>query len=273
MSFVTSNATTVDVNARPPAVSTRGRSMPATTCALVTTSPRLTTQPEPSTPRPQAIPVTRTTLFDARTTSGSFASPFSGGATIAGGPRNTPIGSTRSSSSSSRSGGNVSLISERIVERWTERRSSVSPGTYSSTAPIAQHRKTPATSPSTRPAKRSRMRIPGITPMLARRTPASIAARPRISVPRSTAHARETTGTYGDPSVRISGASRAPRYAPTAKPASEKAPRRNPVEIPYSPAIPTTTMTTQSAVDTWSEATCRSLRSLQPGYTSATTGA
>ena len=58
-----------------------------------------------------------------------------------------------------------------------------------------------------------------------------------MSVPRSTAHARETTGTYGEPSVRISGASRAPRYAPTAKPASENAPRRNPVEIPYSPAI------------------------------------
>ncbi len=83
-----------------------GLRMPATTCAFVTTSPRVATQPDPSTPSPQAIPVTRTTLFDARTTSGSFASPLSGGATIAGGPRNTPIGSTRSSSSSSRSGGN-----------------------------------------------------------------------------------------------------------------------------------------------------------------------
>ena len=109
-------------------MSTRGLLDPATTCAFVTTSPRAATQPEPSTPRPHAIPVTRTTLFDARTTSGSRASPFSGGATIAGGPRNTPIGSTRSSSSSSRSGGKTSLISVRIVERCTERRSSVSPG-------------------------------------------------------------------------------------------------------------------------------------------------
>ncbi len=71
-----------------------------------------------------------------------------------------------------------------------------------------------------------------------------------MSVPQSTAPPSATTGTYGEPSLRISGAMRAPRYAPKAKPASEKAPRRNPVEIPYSPATATTTMTTQSAVDT-----------------------
>ena len=53
-----------------------------------------------------------------------------------------------------------------------------------------------------------------------------------MTVPSSTAHARETTGTYGEPSLRITGASRAPTYAPNAKPASENAPRRNPVEIP-----------------------------------------
>ena len=40
--------------------------MPATTCAFVTTRPGRATQPEPSTPSPHAIPVTRTTLFDAR---------------------------------------------------------------------------------------------------------------------------------------------------------------------------------------------------------------
>ena len=74
--------------------------------------------------------------------------------------------------------------------------------------------------------------MPGITPMLVRSAPASSAASPRISIPQSTALASATTGTYGDPSVRISGASRAPRYAPKANPASENAPRRKPVEIP-----------------------------------------
>ena len=74
--------------------------------------------------------------------------------------------------------------------------------------------------------------MPGMTPMLVRSAPASSAASPRISIPQSTALASATTGTYGDPSVRISGASRAPRYAPKANPASENAPRRKPVEIP-----------------------------------------
>ena len=71
-----------------------------------------------------------------------------------------------------------------------------------------------------------------MTPMLVRRAPASSAASPRMSIPPSTAPASATTGTYGDPSLRISGASRAPRYAPTRSPASENAPRRKPVEIP-----------------------------------------
>jgi len=82
---------TAAVNARPPAVSTRGCRIPATTWAFVTTTPRDATQPEPSTPSPHAMPVTRTTLFDACTTSASTATPLSGGATIAGGP--TVIGS------------------------------------------------------------------------------------------------------------------------------------------------------------------------------------
>ena len=58
------------------------------------------------------------------------------------------------------------------------------------------------------------------------------------------------TGTYGDASVRSAGAILAPRYAPSAKPASENAPRRNPVATPYRAENATTPMTTQSAVDT-----------------------
>ena len=45
-----------------PATSTTVSCSPATTCAFVSTSPGATTQPEPSMPRPHAVPTTRTTL-------------------------------------------------------------------------------------------------------------------------------------------------------------------------------------------------------------------
>src|SRR5213079_3461083 len=48
-------------------------SSPATTWALVTTTPGRATQPEPSTPRPHAVPSTLTTLRDARRTPGRRA--------------------------------------------------------------------------------------------------------------------------------------------------------------------------------------------------------
>ena len=48
-------------------------SCPATTCAFVTTSSLPATQPLPSTPRPQAVPSTFTTLRPAASTSGSRA--------------------------------------------------------------------------------------------------------------------------------------------------------------------------------------------------------
>ena len=70
----------------------------------------------------------RTTLPAARSTSGSRAIALSGGGTIAGGPTTTPIGSTRSSVSSRRSGGNSSLIRERIADSCTDLRSSDCPG-------------------------------------------------------------------------------------------------------------------------------------------------
>ncbi len=70
--------------------------------------------------------------------------------------------------------------------------------------------------------------------MLVRSTPASIPASPRMSVPRRIAPPSATTGTYGEPSLRISGASRAPRYAPKAKPGEReraaKESRRDPVQ-------------------------------------------
>ena len=61
-------------------------SSPATTCALVTTSPEPATHPDPSTPSPQAVPRTLTTLSPARCTSGSVAIARSGARTVASGP-------------------------------------------------------------------------------------------------------------------------------------------------------------------------------------------
>ena len=52
-----------------PPASTRVSSCPATTWAFVTTSPSRATQPEPATPRPQAVPRTLTTLARAERTS------------------------------------------------------------------------------------------------------------------------------------------------------------------------------------------------------------
>ena len=70
MSFAASNATTRPLRARPSPRSTSGARMPATTWAFVTTSPRATTQPDPSIPSPQATPRIRTTLARAARTSG-----------------------------------------------------------------------------------------------------------------------------------------------------------------------------------------------------------
>ena len=75
MSLPTSIATTVACRSRRPGgVSTvvLDRASPATTWALVTTSCRRTTQPDPSTPRPHDSPVIRTTDWEARATAGRW---------------------------------------------------------------------------------------------------------------------------------------------------------------------------------------------------------
>ena len=61
--------------------------LPATTCAVVTTRPGAAIQPEPSMPRPHAVPGTRTTLGRAATTPALWSSRGSGGPTRASGPR------------------------------------------------------------------------------------------------------------------------------------------------------------------------------------------
>ena len=64
------------------------------TWALVTTRSGAATQPEPSTPRPQAVPRTRTTERRAATTSGSATMAPSGRATGTAGPEIDGAGST-----------------------------------------------------------------------------------------------------------------------------------------------------------------------------------
>ena len=81
--------------------------------------PPRATQPEPSTPSPQAVPSTRTTLRLAARTSGSRAIRAVGGATSALGPLICGKGSKRASALSSRpDGGSVSFSAWMIWERW-----------------------------------------------------------------------------------------------------------------------------------------------------------
>ena len=67
--------------------STRGVSIPATTCALVTTRPGPATQPEPSMPSPQAVPTTRTTLRAASLTPAESSTAGVGRVHACRGPR------------------------------------------------------------------------------------------------------------------------------------------------------------------------------------------
>src|SRR5205823_371490 len=92
-------------------------SSPATTWALVTTRPGAATQPEPSTPRPHAVPSTLVTESPAASTPGAEAIAGSGGPTLACGPRTGGVGSTRRSTlSSGPEGGSTSLRERRTRE-------------------------------------------------------------------------------------------------------------------------------------------------------------
>ena len=127
-SLRTSNATTSAERYFPSRRSTRESRTPATTWAFVTTRPGPAIQPEPSIPRPQAVPVTRTTDGAACLTPGRFAMLGSGGATAASGPGIESNGSTRAIASIRRWGGNSRLIRSRIFDACTSRRRSVWPG-------------------------------------------------------------------------------------------------------------------------------------------------
>ena len=105
-------------------------SSPATTWALVTTMPGAATQPEPSTPRPQAVPSTRTTEAPARRTSGSVALARVGAAERRRraddrGRRVDPV--ERVEDRARRAAGRW-LRLRRISERWTSSRRLAVPG-------------------------------------------------------------------------------------------------------------------------------------------------
>ena len=90
---VLSNETICASSSAPSLRSTWGVSTPATTWALVTTSPLPAIQPEPSIPSPQALPTTRTTLSAALLTPGESSTAGSGGPTPAAGPARVANGS------------------------------------------------------------------------------------------------------------------------------------------------------------------------------------
>ncbi len=84
-----------------PRSSTRVSFCPATTCALVTTSSSPATQPEPSTPSPQALPrILTTELRGRRGRRGVRAIEAVGARTLASGPSMRGNGSSRASAES-----------------------------------------------------------------------------------------------------------------------------------------------------------------------------
>ena len=152
MSLWRSNATTSAGNLPPDCSSTTVSLCPATTWAAVTIRSAFATQPVPSTPIPQAIPSTRTTLGAARRTPTACARLGSGGATDAAGPVIAGKGSMRASAFSTSVGGmNLFSLCSR-AEPWAPRRRSVCPGSNSATAPSTHTTATPGESPEDQPA-------------------------------------------------------------------------------------------------------------------------
>ena len=212
MSSRTSKATTTASRKSPSRRSTRGSFIPATTWAFVTTRFGAAAQPEPETPRPQALPVTRKTLARAAWTPGLASSAGLGGATLASGPRIEKNGSTRAIASSRRDGGTRSLISPRMRERCTSSRSSRWPGRWSATAPSTQTIAAPAAAPRTRPPTESSQRSGGSAKRLVRIALPAIEATLWSRITSTAAPPSATSGVYGDSlPERNSGASLAPK--------------------------------------------------------------
>ena len=135
---------------------------PATTCALVTTSPGEPTQPLPSIPRPQAVPTTLTTLVRAVMTPRLARIPRRGGGTSAAGPRTDGSGSNRDSALRiGPDGGSSWLSPRRIAERWMSARRLSEPDDCTAIAPMIHAIPSPTHAVSTAPSIPSTVRSPG----------------------------------------------------------------------------------------------------------------
>ena len=126
-------------------------SIPATTCAFVTTRPGAATQPEPSIPSPHAFPITRTTLSAASLTPVEPSTAGSGGgnARRRAGERGEGIDPSERVDQPVRR----KLLVERREDRSSPARAAQLglAGGVEETAPTAQQSTSPVTAPRTPP--------------------------------------------------------------------------------------------------------------------------
>ena len=231
MSFCASNATTDACTDLLPRRSITGLEIPATTCAFVTTSPRRTIYPTLLHAQSARDAVTRTTLSAAWSTPGSRAIALSGRNN-----RRRPYDDADRIDALERL--EQALRRKLLVDPGEDRRLLHRPPQLGLPREIEEHRadrpadEESARTPSTAPAAESIERSPGTAPIPARRVPPRIPASVCSNTPPRIAAPSATRGAYGDPSLRNAGAICAPRYAPSANPASDSAPRTSPRESP-----------------------------------------
>ena len=195
MSSEGSNATACasSIGPRPPSC-TVVSSWPATTWAFVTTRPGPATHPEPLTPRPQAVPSTRTTEAPAASTSGSRAIAAVGGGTSASGPAMSGKGSNRARALRTEpDGGRTALSCWRISERWISLRSTRAPGVCSATAPAIHTMPSATAMLSAAPSSPSKIPNPGSRTSARSRMP-SPSRPPASTAPPSSAPRRPKSG-------------------------------------------------------------------------------
>ena len=240
-----------------PRSSTRVSFCPATTCALVTTSPGAGDPAGALDAQPARVAEDldhRVRRGDARPR--ARAIPAVGAGTRASGPSMRGNGSSRASASiSPLDGGSAALRCCRIVERWTSRRAS--PPLASASAPSTQVIPSPTQAVRTAPSSPSTAVAAGDRTRPRKRAPTpskpSAKTMPAISAP-----TRPKAGDQGDrrPSSSSSGPSRVPDVArPPRTPAARARPATNPCAQPNSASSRTTPTISQSMPVTSSERT------------------
>src|SRR4051794_39582993 len=268
-----SNATTcASCSPSTPGICTRVSLSPATTCAAVTMRSPRTNQPVPSTPTPQAVPITRTTACDARRITGSRSTFVVGGTPGARGPAIDGNGSMRASRCRRRRGGTRSSRRRTISERRTASRNPVCPGTSSAVAPSTQTKASPVTAPNASPPSESRMRN-GVRRRPPRTTEPTREATVCRSVAPRIAPTRLESGAHceAEPPCSRCGASRDPAYAPATRPMSESALAINLRRQPANAASAITPSAIQSSVVRCTAATLPPA-AVGPGYYGASHG-